>query len=66
MVGFGGPWAHVPRSLGIPGLLGGAVGYGDRAATTDEFFVIDGGGRVGGLEDLENFFVDLAYAYASA
>jgi acetylornithine deacetylase/succinyl-diaminopimelate desuccinylase-like protein len=65
MVAFGGPWAHVPKALGIPALRGAAPGYGDRTATSNEFFVIEGDGIVAGLADAEKFCVDLLYAYAA-
>jgi acetylornithine deacetylase/succinyl-diaminopimelate desuccinylase-like protein len=66
MVAYGGPWAHIPKSLGIPALLGGAPGYGARAATSDEFLVIEGDGVVADLKQLERYFVDFLYAYAKA
>ena len=65
MVAFGGPWAHVPRMLGIPGLRGAGPGFGDRAATSNEFYVVEGDGKVAGLADTENFYVDLLYNYAA-
>jgi acetylornithine deacetylase/succinyl-diaminopimelate desuccinylase-like protein len=61
MQAFGGPWAHYGRVLGIPFLFGAAPGFGGRAATSDEFFVVDGGGKVAGLAELERWFVDLLY-----
>ena len=64
MVAFGGPWAHVPRTLGIPALRGAAIGFGDRAATSNEFLVIEGGGHVPGLAEVERYYVDLLYNYA--
>jgi len=66
MQAFGGPWAHYGRTLGIPFLFGGAPGFGGRAATSDEFFVIDGGGKVAGLAELEDCFVALLYRVGAA
>ena len=59
MQAFGGPWAHYARAFGIPFLFGGAPGFGGRAATSDEFFVVDGGGKLAGLEELELWFAAL-------
>lgn len=65
MVAFGGPWAHVPKVLGIPALRGAGPGFGDRAATSNEFYVVEGDGKVAGLADTENFYVDLLDNYAA-
>ncbi|HSB68328.1 MAG TPA: M20/M25/M40 family metallo-hydrolase, partial [Candidatus Methylomirabilis sp.] len=65
MVAFGGPWAHLPRALGIPALRGAGPGYGDRMATSNEFYVIEGDGTVADLADTENFYVDLLSNYAA-
>ena len=65
MVAFGGPWAHVPGMLGIPALRGAGPGYGERMATSNEFYVIEGDGKVAGLADIEKFYVDLLYNYAA-
>jgi acetylornithine deacetylase/succinyl-diaminopimelate desuccinylase-like protein len=64
MVAFGGPWAHVPKGLGIPALRNSGLGYGDRAATSNEFYVVEGDGKVPGLAETERFCVDLLYNYA--
>jgi acetylornithine deacetylase/succinyl-diaminopimelate desuccinylase-like protein len=65
MVAFGGPWAHVPKTLGIPALRGAGPGYGDNMATSNEFYVIEGDGTVASLADTEKFYVDLLYNYAA-
>jgi acetylornithine deacetylase/succinyl-diaminopimelate desuccinylase-like protein len=65
MVAFGGPWAHVPKALGIPALRGAGPGYGDGVATSNEFYVIAGDGKVADLADTEKFYVDLLYNYAA-
>ncbi len=65
MVAFGGPWAHLPKALGIPALRGAAPGYGDRMAGANEFFVVEGDGTVPGLAGIERYYVDLLYAYAA-
>ncbi|WP_210483448.1 M20/M25/M40 family metallo-hydrolase [Microvirga antarctica] len=64
MQAFGGPWAHFGKTLGIPSLQGAAPGHGARAATSDEFFVLEGQGPVVGLAELEAHFVSFLYAYA--
>jgi hypothetical protein len=64
MQAFGGPWAHCAKHLGIPSLQGGSPGHGGRIATSDEFLVIEGDGKVGGLAEIERFYVDLMYAFA--
>jgi hypothetical protein len=61
---FGGPWAHYARALGIPSLFGAAPGHGARATTSDEFFVLEGAGKVAGLIGLELYFMDLLRAVA--
>lgn len=61
MQAFGGPWAHYGRALGIPFLFGAAPGFGARAATSDEFFVLRGDGRVADLATVEGFYADLLY-----
>ena len=65
MTAFGGPWAHVARELRIPFLRGAGLGVGGRAATSDEFFVIEGNDQVPGLAQVERFYVDLLFNYAS-
>ena len=57
---FGGPWAGVPRRLGVPALNGSALGYGaNGGGAANEFFVIDGEGKVAGLVEAEAYMVDL-------
>lgn len=64
MTAFGGPWAHIARKLDIPFLRGAGLGYGGRAATSDEFYVIEGNDTVPGLAQVECFYVDLMFNYA--
>jgi len=63
--GFGGPWAHYAKVLGIPSLQGGGPLFGARMATSDEFLVVEGDGKVAGLATIERFYVDLLYRFAS-
>ncbi len=64
MQGFGGPWAHFAKEFGIPSLQGGSPGHGARMATSDEFLVIEGDGKVAGLATIERYYADLIYASA--
>ncbi len=62
--GFGGPWAHYAKVLGIPSLQGGSPGHGARMATSDEYLVVEGDGKVAGLATIERYYVDLIQAFA--
>ena len=66
MQAYGGPWAHVAKQLGIPSLQGAAPGLGARVATSDEFLVVEGAGRIAGLAALEKHYVDFLHAWAAA
>lgn len=66
MQAFGGPWAHFARTHAIPSVQGAAPGHGARAATSDEFFVLDGTGPVMGLAGLEKHFARFLHAFATA
>lgn len=66
MQAFGGPWAHYGKVLGVPSLQGGAPGLGARAATSDEYFVLEGKDGVAGLDGLERFYVAFLERYGSA
>jgi acetylornithine deacetylase/succinyl-diaminopimelate desuccinylase-like protein len=56
-------WEYT-RRLGLPA-GGGGLGHGSRAHADDEYIVIDGGGRVGGIVEAEQSIVDLLYVYAA-
>jgi len=63
---FGGPWAHLPRRLGVPALFGGALGYGaNGGGLADEFCVIDSDANVAGLVEAECFYADLLMRFAA-
>ncbi len=66
MQAFGGPWAHYGKLLGVPSLQGGAPGLGARAATSDEYFVLEGKDGVAGLDGLERFYVAFLERYGAA
>ncbi|HEV7258662.1 MAG TPA: M20/M25/M40 family metallo-hydrolase [Bosea sp. (in: a-proteobacteria)] len=63
--GFGGPWAHYAKVFDIPSLQGGGPLHGARMATSDEFLVVEGDGKVAGLATTERFYVDLLYRFAA-
>ncbi len=46
--------------------VGGALGHGGRNHTADEYLVIEGDGKVAGLVDAEQSYVDILYAVAAA
>lgn len=56
-------WEYT-RKLGLPA-AGGALGHGSRAHSDDEYIVIEGNGKVGGIVESEQSMVDLIYAYAA-
>lgn len=56
-------WEYT-RKLGLPA-GGGAMGHGSRAHADDEYIVIEGNGKVGGIVESEQSMVDLIYAYAN-
>jgi acetylornithine deacetylase/succinyl-diaminopimelate desuccinylase-like protein len=56
-------WEYT-RKLGLPA-AGGALGHGSRAHADDEYIVIEGDGKVGGIVESERSIVDLIYAYAA-
>ncbi len=67
-------WPHVPYGspeylytgdpLNLPAAQG-ALGHGGRMHSVDEYFVIDGNEKVGGLVEYEKSAVDLLYLYAN-
>lgn len=62
---FGGPWAHVPRALGVPAINGGGLGHGARGGgAADEYFVLESDSGVAGLLEAERFCVDLVFKFA--
>jgi acetylornithine deacetylase/succinyl-diaminopimelate desuccinylase-like protein len=64
--GTSGPTGHFSAILG-KGVLGAAgLGYASGHSGPDEFLVIEGDGRVGGLTELETSLADLVLEYAGA
>jgi len=63
--GTSGPTGHFSKQLGL-GVLGATgTGYASGHSGPDEFLVVEGDGRVGGLTELEQSFADLVLTYAS-
>jgi acetylornithine deacetylase/succinyl-diaminopimelate desuccinylase-like protein len=50
--------------LNLPACSGG-LGHGGRAHSDDEYFVIEGNGKVGGLVECEKSIVDVLFAFAN-
>lgn len=63
--GLSGPEAHFNRILGLPVVGSTGLGHATGHAAPDEFIVVEGDGRVGGLVELTQSFADLIYAYAA-
>jgi acetylornithine deacetylase/succinyl-diaminopimelate desuccinylase-like protein len=64
---FGGPWAGVPRRLGVPALSGCALGYAaNGGGGADEYIVVESDGSVAGMLEAETYLVDLVMAVAGA
>jgi acetylornithine deacetylase/succinyl-diaminopimelate desuccinylase-like protein len=61
----GGPWTAVPNAFGVPCIRGGVIGGGSGGAT-DEYLVIESGGKIAGLADAEKQHVDLLFNVARA
>jgi acetylornithine deacetylase/succinyl-diaminopimelate desuccinylase-like protein len=64
--GFGGPWSIFQAEFGAPVVFATGIGHAGRAGLPDEFFVLDGGGLVPGLAEIEKFCVDLLYDFATS
>jgi hypothetical protein len=55
----------VPNAFGVPCVRGGVIGGGSGGAT-DEYLVIESGGKVAGLAEAEKQHVDLLFNVARA
>ncbi len=62
--GYGGPWSIFRREFDAPVVFATGIGHGAGVGLPDEYFVLDGGGKVPGLREIEKFCVDLLYDFA--
>ena len=65
MQGYGGPWSIFARDFGIPVVFATGIGHGAGVGMPDEYLVIDGGGKVPGLREMQRFYVDFLMDYAA-
>jgi acetylornithine deacetylase/succinyl-diaminopimelate desuccinylase-like protein len=63
--GTSGPWFLFNRVLGLPTIKDGGVGHGQGFHAPNEFLVIEGNGRIGGLVECEQSHVEVLYSYAA-
>jgi len=58
-----------PANIFVKGLglevIGGSIGYGERAHTVNEMYVIEGAKKIHGIADVEKFIASFIYHYAS-
>jgi len=64
--GYGGPWSIFRSDFDAPVVFATGIGHGGGVGMPDEFFVLDGGGQVAGLAEIEKFCVDLLYDFAES
>ena len=58
------PQYEFTRKLGLPA-GGGPLGHGSRAHSDDEYIVVEGNGKVGGIVEAEQSIAELIYAFSS-
>jgi acetylornithine deacetylase/succinyl-diaminopimelate desuccinylase-like protein len=63
---YGGPWAILSRRFGLPLVFATGIGHGAGVGLPDEHLVIDGGGHVAGLREMERFCADFVLDFASS
>jgi len=63
--GASGPMGFFSQMLGHKVLGATGIGYASGHSAPNEFLVVDGDGKVGGLVELEQSYVDLLYSYAA-
>ena len=63
--GTGGPWYLFNRVLGLPTLKDGGLGHGRGFHAPNEFLVIEGNERVGGLVECEQSHVEVLQSFAA-
>ncbi|HEY0258805.1 MAG TPA: M20/M25/M40 family metallo-hydrolase [Lacisediminihabitans sp.] len=63
---YGGPWSFLAQDFGMPLVFGAGIGFGGGVGLPDEYFVIDGAGKVNGLPELARFAAEFVTAFAAA
>jgi acetylornithine deacetylase/succinyl-diaminopimelate desuccinylase-like protein len=63
--GTGGPWYLFNRVLGLPTMKDGGLGHGRGFHAPNEFLVIEGNERVGGLVECEQSHVEVLHSFAA-
>jgi hypothetical protein len=63
--GASGPTGSFSQLLGLKVLGATGMGYASGHSEGNEFMVIEGNGKVGGLVEQEQSYVDLLYSYAA-
>lgn len=63
--GASGPAGSFSQLLGLKVLGATGIGHASGHSGGNEFLVVEGGGKVGGLVELEQSFADLLYSYAA-
>ena len=61
--GGGGPWTVIPNKFNVPCVRGGVIG-GGAGRSVDEYYVIEGDGKLAGMVEAEKYLVDLIYNLA--
>jgi len=62
--GYGGPWAILARRFGLPLVFATGIGHGANVGLSDEYLVVDGGGMLPGLREMQRFCVDFVLDFA--
>jgi acetylornithine deacetylase/succinyl-diaminopimelate desuccinylase-like protein len=62
---YGGPWAYLGTEFDMPVIFGAGIGFGAGVGMPNEYFVIDGGGKVNGLPELARFSAQLLDRFAA-
>ena len=63
--GASGPTGYFSQLLGLKALGATGLGHASGHSEANEFLVVEGNQKVGGLVELEQSFVDLLYSYAA-
>jgi acetylornithine deacetylase/succinyl-diaminopimelate desuccinylase-like protein len=64
--GYGGPWAFFASAFDLPVIHATGIGHGGGVGLPDEFIVVDGGGKVSGLREMQRFYVDFLSDFAGS